>query len=259
MRQKFIDEITRIKTHNPKAVNASWFRTHYLNEWVTDDDLLIINLDNARLETFDPDDYPGCVYGLGVDLGFVDATSFTVKAWSVKTGFSHFVESTKEVGMDITDVADKVKMDLKKRFRFSYYQIDGANKQGVEEIKNRHKIPFESAEKQGKPTYLRLLKDDVKIGRAGIDEEGCHDLLSEWQSLIWKDKTRKEEHEACENHCSDSALYIWRKARNYLWKPEQKEPDRNSEEYLRKQKQDLMDRMERIKQARDHDEKKYMY
>jgi hypothetical protein len=49
-----------------------------MNEWCADDDLVIIRFNNEinRIEKLP--EYGDWIFGLGVDLGFNDATSFTV-------------------------------------------------------------------------------------------------------------------------------------------------------------------------------------
>lgn len=51
MKPQWTDEISELKANNPKVVEASWFRTHYLNEWCTDDDLLIYSVTSMILTT----------------------------------------------------------------------------------------------------------------------------------------------------------------------------------------------------------------
>lgn len=228
---KFQAEIDDILKSNPKNIEASWFKTHYLNEWCTDDDLLIISLANAVYREFNPQEYPNPVYTLGVDLGYNDASSFTISCYGSKHKKLALVKSFKSVAMDLTDVADMIHK-LKTQYPICRFIVDGANKQGVEEMKNRHKLPLEIAEKTDKATYLRLLKDDVRTGVIEIDPNECKDLVDEWEKLIWKDEKREKEDDRCENHCSDSALYNWRSCYNYLWERRPVKPGIHTEERL---------------------------
>ena len=242
MRQQWTDEINELIQNNPLVVEASWFKTHYLNQWCTDDDLLVMHMALAQFKKFNANDYPQAVYGLGIDLGFNDACSFTQTCWSPKVKHGHLIKSEKESKMDFTDVAAKVK-GLRKSRPFSRFIVDGANKQGVQELRKRHGLPLECAEKSDKVTYLRLLDDDIKTGAMLIDPDECRPLVAEWKSLIWKDKDKEKEDPRCENHCSDGALYSWRDMRHYLVQDKPPTPKRGSKEELLIQQQKESDRM----------------
>ncbi len=226
------DEINDLKAANPLVVEASWFRTHYLNEWCTDDELRIILYDDENVVESLPENKKW-YHILGVDLGYNDATSFTVVSFSYDDPNVYFTKSYKDIQMDFTDTANEIK-NLQAKYDFVHYIVDGANKQGVEEIKNRHGIPLEAAEKSDKATYLRLMRDYLVTKNAMIVDNACDDLKSEWDALQWKNEEKKDEDPRCQNHCSDSALYAWRKARHYLFTPKEQEPPRTSESYMKK-------------------------
>lgn len=243
MVKQWTDEIADLKRANPNVIEASWFKTHYLNEWCTDDELRIIAYDHENIINEKPTNQE-YHYILGVDLGFNDATSFTVVAFSFDDPNVYFVESFKDTEMDFTDTANTIKK-LQKKYDFLHYIVDGANKQGVEEIKKRHGIPLEAAEKSDKATYLRLLKDDLVTKRAFILDKQCEDLKEEWDALQWKNEEKKDEDPRCQNHCSDSALYAWRKAYHYTYQEPEPEPDRDSQEYMDMLEQQEAEEMER--------------
>jgi hypothetical protein len=95
--------------------------------------------------------------------------------------------------------------------------VDGANKQGVQEMQNRHDlgIKLNSAEKSDKATYLRLMNDDYLQGRIKHVGKDCEQLEDEQSKLMWIKGSDKED-PRCQNHCNDGALYIWRKMRTYF-------------------------------------------
>ena len=230
MARQWKEEIDEAIENNPEVVNASWFRTHYLNEWCSDDDLLIIKLDKAKnyLEEL-PNDRYGFV--LGVDLGYNDATAFSVLAYSDNHDVAFVVKSYKETQMDITDVANEIRK-IQRQFDIEKIIVDGANKQGVEEIKNRHGIPLESADKKDKATFLRILRDDFIQAKVKILEGECGELITEWKSLMWKDEYKEKEDDRCQNHLSDATLYAWRYCYHYIFEPPEPKKDPNTDEYM---------------------------
>lgn len=213
-------EIKSILAANPKAAEASWFRTHYLNQWCADDDLLIIKHGSHNETTL----YPRgeLFYVLGVDLGFNDSSSFTVTAFSSNDHNLYVLESFKRSGMDFTDVASTIK-GLQANYPFYRIIVDGSAKQGVEELRNRHQLPLIAAEKTDKATFLRALKDDYVQGNILVHASKCSQLIQEQSQLMWLKDAEGKEDPRCENHCNDSLLYAWRDCKNYMFKPEKSE------------------------------------
>lgn len=230
MAKQWKEEIDEAITSNPDVVKASWFKTHYLNEWCADDDLLIIPAKEIKWTDFVGDelDY---TYVLGVDLGYNDANAFTIIACHEKRREAIVVKAFKEAELILSEVAQVIKK-LQKDYNISKIIIDGANKQGVEEIRKRFGIPLEIAEKQGKATYLHLLKDDILTGNVLLDRNDCGELFTEWSSLMWKDSNKDKEDDRCQNHLSDSTLYAWRFCYHYLWSAIESPPDENSSEFM---------------------------
>ena len=218
MREQWDAEIKEMTAKNPDIIKASWFRTHYLNEWCSDDDLLIIPSSKMQFVDVLPharDWY----YVLGVDLGFNDASSYSIVAASHEVKAAFCIYAYKETEQDFTDVANHIKT-LKEKYPLTRIIVDGANKQGIEEMKHRMGLPeIEIAEKLGKATYLRLLKDDVITGAIKFIKDSCNLLVEEWSALQWlsiKGDIKEVEDPRCQNHISDATLYAWRQTYSYM-------------------------------------------
>lgn len=236
MKKQWGELIDNMTASNPDVKEASWFKTHYLNMWVSDDNLLIIPVSKATKVKSLPD-AKDWIHILGVDLGFNDASAFSIVSFSFHHMKAYVTESFNESGMDFTDVAETIKR-LKSKYNISRIVVDGANKQGVEQMKKRLGLPeLETAEKQGKPVYLKLLRDDIVTGRLCLVEEMNTELELEWSSLQWKDLKKLFEDPRCANHTSDATLYAWRETHAYMAmepvaKPDPTKPEYN--EYLEK-------------------------
>jgi len=224
MAAQWAEMIADLMKNDPGVVNTSWFKTHYLNLWCADDQLLILTIDKHNYVDELPEGE--LFYVLGVDLGFDDASAFTVLAFNYLKRDIYVARSFKKPGMDFTDVANMINK-LKSEFPIHKIVVDGANKQGVEEIKKRHVINMQAAEKTDKNTHLRLLADDFKQGIIKIVRGECDDLVREAAGLQWKADFSGED-PRCENHCVDSALYGWRYTINNrkpieekIWTPDQ--------------------------------------
>lgn len=242
MARQWTNTINEFVKNDPNVVNTSWFKTHYLNLWCADDDLLIVKTREYNFAQELPK--REWFYVLGVDLGFNDASAFVVLAYHPDEKHIYAVHASKSREMDFTDVANQIKV-LKQKYPIYQVVVDGANKQGIEEMRKRHGISMSNAEKQDKATFLRMISDDVTQGHFKILPEATQ-LSDEWAQLQWK-KDSEEEDPRCENHLGDSALYAWRYTinnrqinREIKWTPDEEMINRFREEAqkeLEKQKE----------------------
>lgn len=122
--------------------------------------------------------------------------------------------------MDITAMVAEVRR-YEEEFWVERTIIDGANRQAVEEMRARHGVQLEAAEKRDKFDFIAMMNDDFVQGyillAAGY---ACDDLRAEARKLV-KDKDalrrgKQAEQPGLANHCLDSALYNWRYCYPYL-------------------------------------------
>jgi len=251
--ENWIKKKNELIEKNPLVVNASWFRTHYLNEWCQDDDLLIIPFHKERNEVEKLPEGFDWSYVLGVDLGFNDATSFSIMAFHPDHPICYRIKGYKAKGWILSKVGLEIKR-LREQYEFFKIVIDGSNKQGVEDLKQRLLLPLVNAEKTGKATYLKGMKDAVLSGTLKLiagdnedlvqDESPESDEVGEWWRLQWSDTTQTKEDPRCENHSSDGTLYAWRECKQYLYSPEEDVPPPNTNEYMKLEEQRLAKELE---------------
>lgn len=240
---KWIAEKERIIRENPNVINASWFRTHYLNEWCQDDDLLIIPFHGDRNEVESLPIGIDWSYVLGVDLGFNDATSFSVLAFSPYHPICYRITGWKERGLILSEVGEKINQ-IRTKYDFFKIIIDGSNKQGVEDLRRRMRLPLYDAERTGKATYLKTLKDAVVSGTFKVIKGQNDDWITEVSHLQWSDLTHTKEDPRCENHSSDGTLYAFRECRHYVYTPEEVPLRADTDEYMRAQEKKLAKELE---------------
>lgn len=236
MKAQWEIEVADLIKRNPKILDTSWYKTHYLNEWVTDDNLRCYVVSDYNL--IDTQTITGGHYILGVDLGYNDDSAFVVAAYSDYKPFIEIVLSVKSKEMDITDVANKIKQ-LNKTYNFDKMVIDGANKQAVEEMKKRHNLPLTIAEKTEKADFIRLMRDDIIQGRIKFVKHGAAELIKELNGLMWLDENKIKTDHRCQDHLHDGCLYLWRTSKHYIPLEEPKNFDRNSDEFMREHERRL--------------------
>ncbi len=239
------EEIDSLLRGNPLYKEVPWFRQNYLGEWVVDLDALCYkfsrerNAWDGRLPIFEGRLQGEWHYVLAIDLGYhPDPSAFCVLAYHDFDTTLYILETWKQWRLDITDVAEKVRA-YERRFRFDEYIIDGANKQAVEEMRRRHNLPLQDADKRGKSDFIELMNAEFILGKIKVDLDRCAQgvpdpnpnpdrkttkeslaLADEYAGLIWDPKklllNKREEHPGCPNHLCDAALYGWRRCYQYL-------------------------------------------
>ena len=242
MSDRWRAEIEELHRLQPGIELTPSYRRHYQGEWVIEEDALVYRYTSAR------NDWGGVLpvfsrgswhYVLGVDLGYEDASAFTVCAYHDHDQTLYIVESTSTPRLDITAVAERIK-EIYSRYAVDVTVIDGANKQAVMEIRNRHDLPLTVADKIGKSDFIELMNAEFTLGHIRLNTVRCAQLIEEYAGLVWDDRgDRKEEHAACPNHAADSALYAWRRCYQYLSAPIVVPPEVGTPAWLRAQEEEM--------------------
>lgn len=222
MREAWAKEIAELTANQPYIVETPMFKQMYLGQWVVDEDALVYKFSPERnvyttMPMYAKGDWQ---YIMGVDLGYEDASAFTIVAFHEYDKNLYIVDVHKQPHMDITDVANKIK-ELSAKHNVHKVVIDGANKQAVEEIQKRHQIPLIPADKRGKEDFIEIMNSELIQGKVKVNQLLGEPLMTEWQNLVWKMKNDKpvlpkKENPACDNHLADATLYAWRFCYQYL-------------------------------------------
>jgi hypothetical protein len=222
------EELDDIERNRPLFKKTALFKQWYLNQWVIDDDAKVYKYEESRNSApCLPAGLPDWHYVLGLDLAHSpDSTAFVVGAYNDLDPKLYFVYAHKQIKMDITDVALFIK-GLETKFPFEVKVVDGANKQAVAELNNRHHQNLIAADKTGKVDFILLMNDDFL--QANIKLLPAASMLAdEYKKLIWLTDSNgkilepKKENPVIHNDLCDGGLYLWRYCHQYLFKP--KEP-----------------------------------
>jgi hypothetical protein len=222
MRRQILAELADIDRDRPQFRETPAFAMYFLGEWALDSDNLVYRYERVRNSyvTLPTGAYS---YVMGVDLGFNDDTSFVVGAYNRQDPTLYVIEALKQPGMDFTATANTIRA-LQEKYGVDFIIVDGANKQGVEEMRKRHDLTLETADKRGKAEYIDLMNADLIQGRVKLSE-ACEPILDEIVSLVWDRRAmersgKRVEHPDCPNHALDALLYAWRYCYSYLGKPD---------------------------------------
>jgi hypothetical protein len=231
MADKWREEIAELKAANPLIESTPGFQQNYLGRWVIDDSKLVYryrvgrNDFNGTLPTYLRGEWH---FVLAIDLGYTDATSFTVLAYHEHDRNLYVLKSEKKPGMDLTDVSEHA-ATLRTRWPIEHTTIDGSNKQAVEEMNMRHGLMATPADKREKAEFIDIMNDEFIQERIKLGPD-TEPLKEEYGQLVWDERKLEQrkriEHPSCENHCADGTLYGWRWCWQYLSEPLKKPPPR---------------------------------
>jgi hypothetical protein len=230
------------------------FRQNYLGEWVVELDALVYRFESRKnLYQELPKGLPARAWHrvLACDLGYNDDTALSVLAYNDFDPRLFVESSEKAPGLDITATAERLQA-LAAAHDPDSILVDGANKQAVEEMRNRHGLALIAADKKGKPDFIALMNSDFARGIIVLQEQRTAPLQDEYRGLIWDTrKAKQEEHPRFPNHCADSVLYGWRHCRQYLVEPLVHRPAVGTPEYgaalLKAQEDQIRDNLLRWK------------
>lgn len=215
VREQIIQATAEKEALNPLYKTTDVYRQMWLGEWVISKNALIYKPVPSNFDTDSlPEDHNKYIWLLGIDLGYVDADGFVIGAYSLTDNHLYIVKAIAQKGNDITATAETI-LNLSKRHNFNRIVIDASNLKAVEEMRKRWQLPLVAADRAKKADYIRLFNLDLQTGIIKILPEAREALNNEWKSLIWDSKKPGIEKAGLDNHCADSALYMWRTAKNW--------------------------------------------
>lgn len=214
----------------PAFLRTAAYRNMYLGEWAVDLTRRVYRHDPSHDVDTPP---PGLTtFCIGIDLGWDDPTAFVVGGWKPTDPTLYVLRAHKQKQMTLDKVAAEVQA-LLATYPNAALIIDGANKQAVETIRERYRLPLQAADKVGKADFIRSMNTDLEMGRIRLVRRDAQALADEWAALVWDKAARiPTELATCPNHLADSALYMWRHSYAFLGKPAAPAPGRDDEAHI---------------------------
>jgi len=139
----------------------------FFGRWVLDSDSLWIHYSK------DLNDYKELdvrqhkyEYIMGIDLGFKDADAIAVLAWSDTDPNTYLVEEVVADKQGLTELVEQIK-GLQQKYGVTKMVIDegGLGKKLAEEMRRRHHLPVQPADKVRKQENVAFLNDALRTGR----------------------------------------------------------------------------------------------
>jgi hypothetical protein len=174
---KFIEEL---KAKRGWEDNHPTLLREWQNNWVLDVQALLIKYEvgKSHFDELPPGKYE---HIMGIDIGFNDADAICVIAWSEKDPNTYLLDEVITAGQGLTELVQQIEA-LRRKYDISKMVIDegGLGKKLGEEIRRRHHIPVQPADKARKMETVAFINDSLRLGtfKAKSDSRFAKDSYS---------------------------------------------------------------------------------
>lgn len=226
------------------SIQREWF-----GKWSQDTESLWVKYD-AKVNHFQElNPQLSYNYILGIDLGFNDADALAVLAWSEHDPVTYLIEELVVAQQGITELVTQVQ-DLSKKYSFSKMVIDqgGLGKKIAEEMRRRHHIPVQMADKTRKFENVAFLNDALRTGRfkAKFASRFAQDS---YLVEIDRSKSRPDKIVLSDKYHSDiidAVLYAFKESPAFTYQAAEKVLIKGSSEWNKRKEEELFE------QAKEH-------
>ena len=218
-------------TVSDPSIQREWF-----GKWVLDSNSLLLHYNSlsnnfTSLPVITPNKYN---YIMGIDLGFDDSDAIAVIAWSENSKVTYLVEEKVVSQQGLTELVEQIN-DMRARYDISKIVIDqgGLGKKLAEEVRRRHQIPVQPADKARKMENIAFLNDAMRTGRfmAGEASKFAQDS---YLVEIDHDKSTPDRIKVSDKYHSDiidAVLYAFKESPAFGYMPEPAKPAIGSKEW----------------------------
>lgn len=225
--------------------NDASYRRETFGEWVEDKDALVIKYD-ASINHFETLPNTKFVHILGIDIGYEDSDAIAVLAYSYQTNEVYLVEEVEKSKQDITALAEEIHR-LKRKYNPVNMVMDAGalGKKIQEELRLRHQLTIEAAEKTRKLEHIEFLNADLRRGVLRIKKNS---LFAQDARLVTWDRSNPEQPKISNAYHSDildAALYGYMLCRHYIKQDVIEKKDVNSTAYMDELERREAERMQR--------------
>lgn len=214
------------------------------NQWVLDTKALWIQYEEKLNHYIEKPKSP-MTYVFGIDLGFKDADAVAVVGWTEDSSDTYLVEEHIMAKQGITELMDTIKL-LQTKYNPCKMVIDegGLGKKIAEELRKRHAIPVEAADKARKQENVELLNDHLRLGKFKAKSGSRFAKDSYLVQIDWDKSTpnriviKKNPH----SDIIDAVLYAFKESPAYSYQPDAPRPRPGTDAWARTQEDEMWER-----------------
>lgn len=231
-----LDIIKELAERRGLTLQDASIQREYFGEWVKDLDSLVYKFDPIRNVSLALPE--NLTYIFGIDIGYRDSDAIAVLGYSHVTGEVYIVQEVVTSKQDITSLVEQIQV-LKEKYKPVRMVMDAGalGKKIQEEIRIRHQIPVEAADKNRKFEYIAMLNDDLRTSKlkALPGSRFAEDsMLVQWD---YEDPFKPKISDVYHTDIGDAVLYAWREAKHYFKQVPFVTYSKNSNEYMKQQEE----------------------
>lgn len=211
--------------------DPSYQRETY-GKWVEDRDSLVYKFHKVN-NVYHTAPTGRMIYIFGVDIGWNDSDAIAVLAYNFKDKKVYLVEEHIQDKQTITELVAKVEQLRAKYNPVKMVMDAGAlGKKIQEEIRQRHGLNLEAAEKQRKNEFIELLNDDLRTFKL-MCYSGSR-FEQDTSLVVWdrSEPTKPKISDVYHTDIGDAVLYAWRECKHYITTIDEPKFEKNTQEYM---------------------------
>jgi hypothetical protein len=234
--------------------NPTYLR-EYKNQWVLDVESLWIKYKENVNHYQTLDHTKKWNYILGVDLGFKDSDALAVLAWADDSPTTYLVEELVTPQQGLTELAEQIKY-FDEKYKFDKMVVDeGAlGKKLAEELRRRHHIPVQPAEKTRKQETVEFLNDSLRLGQFKAKSASRFAKDSYLVQIDW-DKSRSDKiviKKKPHSDIIDAVIYAYKESPAFTYRKPVEPPKYGTREWALKQEEEMFEgEMEALRKQKD--------
>lgn len=212
--------LERVMRRRGVTIDDPTIQREFFGKWVHDPESLWIRYHSDKNHFEDLPVGKKWNYILGIDMGYKDADALAVLAWSQDSPVTYLVHEKVVAKQGLTELVEQIK-EVQSHYNITKMIIDegGLGKKLAEEMRRRHGLPVEPADKVRKQENVMFLNDALRTGRfkAKHNSKFAQDTrLVE----IDKDKSRPDKIAISDKYHSDiidAVLYAFKESPAYAF------------------------------------------
>lgn len=209
----------------------------FFGKWVLDSDSLWIHYSAAKNHFIEMQPRTKYNYIMGIDLGYEDADAIAVIAWSEQDPVTYLIEELVVKQQGMTELVDQI-VALQSKYDISKMVIDegGLGKKLAEEMRRRHGIPVQPADKTRKMENVAFLNDSLRTGRFKA-KSASHFAQDSYLVEIDRNKSTPDRIKLSDKYHSDiidAVLYAFKESPAFTYQAPAKEPKYGTKEWADK-------------------------
>lgn len=236
------DLLKRVLTRRGVAAEDPSIQREYFAKWVLDSDSLWIHYSAEKNHFIERPTGPRWNYIMGIDLGFVDADAIAVLAWADNDPNTYLVEELVVSKQGITELVEQI-TKLQTKYDISKMVIDegGLGKKLAEEMRRRHALPVQAADKTRKMETVAFFNDALRTGKFKA-KSASKFAQDTYLVEIDRDKSTPDRIKLSDRYHSDiidAVLYAWKESPAFAYQAEVRKAVPGTDQWAKQQEDEM--------------------